>query len=130
QALGVVNMNRAGVVAACAGAMRRGTFEGLEYSRRRKVFGRALIEQPLMRDTLAELVVDSVTGLSSLVYIGETLDRAESDDPSAASLARVLTPLFKMDSCERARLHASEAAEVRGANGLVDDWPDSRIIRD
>jgi len=130
QALDFVNMNRAGVVAACAGAMRRGVFEALEYSRHRIAFGRPLIEQPLMCDMLAELVVDSVAGLSSLVYLGEILDRAETGDTTAASLARVLTGLFKMDSCERARRHASDAAEVRGANGLVEDWPDARMIRD
>ena len=47
------------------GAMRRSAFEALTHTRGRWTFGRRLDLHPLMRDTLAELVVDSVAGLSA-----------------------------------------------------------------
>ena len=62
QMMDMVNATRIGIATATAGAMRRSAFEALNHTRGRSTFGRRLDLHPLMRDTLAELVVDSVAG--------------------------------------------------------------------
>ncbi|MHB8488154.1 MAG: acyl-CoA dehydrogenase family protein [Candidatus Dormibacteria bacterium] len=130
QMMDMVNATRIGIATATAGAMRRSAFEALTHTRGRSTFGRRLDLHPLMRDTLAELVVDSVAGLTAAMGVAELSDRADSGDHEAAAALRLLTPLFKMHGTERARTCATEGMEVRGGNGFIEDWPDARLLRD
>jgi alkylation response protein AidB-like acyl-CoA dehydrogenase len=130
QMMDMVNATRIGIATATAGAMRRNAFEALTHTRGRSTFGRRLDMHPLMRDTLAELVVDSVAGLTAAMGVAELSDRADADDGEAAAGLRLLTPLFKMHGTERSRICATEAMEVRGGNGFIEDWPDARLLRD
>jgi acyl-CoA dehydrogenase len=126
----MVNATRIGIATATAGAMRRNAFEALTHTRGRSTFGRRLDLHPLMRDTLAELVVDSVAGLTAAMGVADLSDRADSGDHEAAAALRLLTPLFKMHGTERARICAAEGMEVRGGNGFIEDWPEGRLLRD
>jgi alkylation response protein AidB-like acyl-CoA dehydrogenase len=130
QMMDMVNATRIGIATATAGAMRRSAFEALNHTAGRSTFGRRLDLHPLMRDTLADLVVDSVAGLSAAMGVAELSDAADSGDHDAASALRLLTPLFKMHGTERARVCATEGMEVRGGNGFIEDWPDARLLRD
>ncbi len=130
QMMDMVNATRIGIATATAGAMRRSAFEALTHTRGRSTFGRRLDLHPLMRDTLAELVVNSVAGLTAAMGAAELSDRADAGDHEATAALRLLTPLFKMHGTERARLCATEGMEVRGGNGFIEDWPDARILRD
>lgn len=130
QMMDMVNLTRVGIATATAGAMRRNAFEALTHARGRVTFGTRLDLHPLMRDTLVELVVDSVAGLTAAVGVAELLDGADHGSVEAAAALRLLTPLFKMHGTERARISATEAMEVRGGNGYIEDWPEPRILRD
>ena len=130
QMMDMVNATRVGIATATAGAMRRSAFEALTHTRGRTTFGRRLDLHPLMRDTLAELVVDSVAGLTAAMGVAELFDRADAGDHESAAALRLLTPLFKMHGTERARICATEGMEVRGGNGFIEDWPDARLLRD
>ncbi|MGA7987541.1 MAG: acyl-CoA dehydrogenase family protein [Candidatus Dormiibacterota bacterium] len=130
QMMDMVNATRIGIATATAGAMRRSAFEALTHTRGRSTFGRRLDLHPLMRDTLAELVVDSVAGLTAAMGAADLSDRADAGDHEATAALRLLTPLFKMHGTERARVCATEGMEVRGGNGFIEDWPDARILRD
>ena len=130
QMMDMVNATRVGIATATAGAMRRSAFEALTHTRGRSTFGRRLDLHPLMRDTLAELVVDSVAGLTAAMGVAELFDRADAGDHESAAALRLLTPLFKMHGTERARICATEGMEVRGGNGFIEDWPDARLLRD
>jgi len=130
QMLDMVNLTRVGIATVTAAVMRRCAHESLAHCAERSTFGRRLETHPLMRDTLAELVVDSVAGLTAALGVGEALERADAGEPGAEGVLRLLTPLFKMYGCERARISASEAMEVRGGNGAIEDWPNARILRD
>jgi hypothetical protein len=130
QMMDMVNATRIGIATATAGAMRRSAFEALTHTRGRATFGRRLDLHPLMRDTLAELVVDSVAGLTAAMGAADLSDRADGGDDESAAALRLLTPLFKMHGTERARVCATEGMEVRGGNGFIEDWPDARILRD
>jgi acyl-CoA dehydrogenase len=130
QMMDMVNATRVGIATATAGAMRRSAFEALAHTRGRTTFGRRLDLHPLMRDTLADLVVDSVAGLTAAMGVAELTDLADSGNREAADALRLLTPLFKMHGTERARICATEGMEVRGGNGFIEDWPDARLLRD
>lgn len=130
QMLDMVNSTRVGIVTAAAGSMRRAVFESLRHTSQRQTFGRRLDHHPLMRDTLVELVTDSVATLSAGLEMGAILDRADAGDAEAARLLRVLTPVLKGYAAERARIVATEAMEVRGGNGYIEDWPNGRLLRD
>jgi acyl-CoA dehydrogenase len=130
QMMDMVTATRIGIATATAGAMRRNAFEALTHTRGRSTFGRRLDLHPLMRDTLADLVVDSVAGLTAAMGVAELSDRSDAGDFEAAAALRLLTPLFKMHGTERARVCATEGMEVRGGNGFIEDWPEARILRD
>jgi alkylation response protein AidB-like acyl-CoA dehydrogenase len=132
QMMDMVNATRIGIATATAtaGAMRRSAFEALSHTHGRSTFGRRLDLHPLMRDTLAELVVDSVAGLTAAMGAADLSDRADAGDDEAAAALRLVTPLFKMHGTERARICATEGMEVRGGNGFIEDWPDARLLRD
>ena len=130
QMLDMVNHTRVGIAAGTAAVMRRCAVEALGHAGQRSTFGRRLADHPLMRDTLAELVVDSVAGFTAAMGVARALDDADAGRPGAAGVLRLLTPLLKAAGCERARLSAIEAMEVRGGNGAIEDWPNSRILRD
>ncbi len=130
QMMDMVSLTRVGIVAAAAGAMRRNTVEALDHTAQRTTFGGVLQHHPLMRDSLAELVVDSSAALSATVALSELLDRADTGDSEADGALRLLTPLFKGYFTERARISAADALEIRGGNGFIEDWPDARLLRD
>jgi alkylation response protein AidB-like acyl-CoA dehydrogenase len=130
QMMDMVNATRVGIATATAGAMRRSAFEALTHTSGRATFGRRLDLHPLMRDTLAELVVDSVAGLTAAMGVAELTDQADAGDQEATAALRLLTPLFKMQGTERARICATEGMEVRGGNGFIEDWPEARLLRD
>jgi alkylation response protein AidB-like acyl-CoA dehydrogenase len=130
QMMDMVNLTRVGIATATAGAMRRNAFEALTHARGRSTFGVRLDLHPLMRDQLIELVVDSTAALTAAIGVADTLERADRGDVIAAGALRLLTPLFKLQGTERARVCATEAMEVRGGNGFIEDWPEPRVLRD
>jgi len=130
QMMDMVQLTRVLISAAAAGAMRRNTFEALSHTSRRTTFGARLDTHPLMRDTLAELVVDHTAALTALIGLSELVDAADAGDDEAAGALRVLTPLCKAHLTERARVTATDAMEVRGGNGYIEDWPEPRLLRD
>ena len=130
QMMDMVSLTRVGIVAATAGAMRRNTVEALDHTAQRRTFGGVLQTHPLMRDSLADLVVDSTAALSATVAVSELLDRSDAGDAEAGGALRLLTPLFKGYFTERARIVGGDAMEIRGGNGFIEDWPDARLLRD
>jgi acyl-CoA dehydrogenase len=130
QMLDMVNLTRVGIATATAGAMRRGTHESLMHARARSTFGQQLWLHPLMRDTLAELVVDSTAGLTAALAVADALDRTDAGEPGWDGTLRLLTPLLKMHGTERSVQMVREAMEVRGGNGFIEDWPNARLLRD
>src|SRR4030088_1275150 len=130
QMLDRVTPPRVGLVLASAASMRRAVFESLEHTSRRKTFGAQLDRHPLMHDTLVELVTDATATLSAGIEVSALMEKADAGDAQSDRLLRMLTPMLKGYSAERARVVATEAMEVRGGNGYIEDWPNGRLLRD
>jgi len=126
----MINISRLSNALRSAGLMRRAFFEALTYTRRRTAFGRPLVELPLVRQNLFDLLLD-VEGCTALVFYGAwLLDRADAGDAEAARLRRISTPLAKFYVTKRARKVVGEALELLGGNGYIEDWPLARLLRD
>lgn len=126
----MVNTSRLSNAMRASALMRRGITEATAWARARVVFGKRLIEQPLMQLTLLSMQTEAEAGLGTVFYCADVLQRADSGDAEAKQLIRVLTPVAKHYLCKRARVVTGEAMEALGGNGYIEDWPMARVVRD
>jgi acyl-CoA dehydrogenase len=126
----MINASRLSNAVRSAGLMRRAFAESLDHARRRTAFGRRLVDLPLQRRLLMEMLLDVEAALAAVVETAAVLERADAGDGEAARLARILTPLLKATVTRRARQTTGEAMEARGGNGYVEEWVNPRLVRD
>ncbi|MCU6498218.1 isovaleryl-CoA dehydrogenase [Rugamonas sp. A1-17] len=115
-------------VLGSAGTMRAALTHALHHARRRSAFGRPLSEQPLMRNVLADLALESEAATAFGMRLARCFD--QGDDPAQALLARILTPAGKYWICKRGPAFGAEAMEVIGGSGYVEDGPLARLYRE
>ncbi len=125
-----VNMSRLSHGVRAAAMMRRCLNEAMVVARNRIAFGERIIDKPLLRRQLMKLMVPTEQVLSMAMYLGVQLERADAGDERAAMLTRILTPLLKFRSCRDNITVATGAMEVRGGNGLIEDWINPKLVRD
>ncbi len=112
---------------ASAGFMRQGFAQALHYTRNRHAFGKALVDQPVMTELLADMALESQG--ATLLAMGLAA-RFGSAAPIDTAWRRLLTPAAKFWNCKRAVTLAGEAMEVFGGNGYVEDAPMGRLFRE
>ena len=130
QMMEMVNVSRLSNAMRAAGIMRRCLLESLVHARQRAALGRALIDLPLLRANLLEMLLDTEAAASVVLNAAAVLDRWDSGDTAHRALFRILTPLAKYWITARARVVAGEAMNVRGGNGYIEEWPNPRLLRD
>ncbi|HUJ51964.1 MAG TPA: acyl-CoA dehydrogenase family protein [Steroidobacteraceae bacterium] len=111
-----------------AGLMRQCVSQAIHHARGRRAFGRLLAEQPLMRNVLADLALECEAAVMLTMRLARAFDALA--DEGATLLRRVLTPVVKYWVCKRAPAVCSEAMEVLGGNGYVEDGPIARRLRE
>ncbi|HVY83110.1 MAG TPA: isovaleryl-CoA dehydrogenase [Steroidobacteraceae bacterium] len=110
------------------GIMHQCVAQAIHHCRYRRAFGRLLIDQPLMRNVLADLALECEAATVFTMRLARAFDRQQ--DEVEAALRRVLTPVAKYWICKRAPLVATEAMEVLGGNGYVEEGPIARRFRE
>lgn len=126
----MINMSRLSNGVRSAGLMLRSVGEALHIANNRTAFGKSLIDLPLMRRQLVKMIVTAEQGRSICLHTAEILRRADAGDPFYAKLIRIMTPLIKFRTCRDARKVTSDSMEVRGGSGYIEEWSDSRVLRD
>lgn len=126
----MVNNSRLSNGMRAAGLMRRSLAEALFVARERHAFGQSLIDMPLMQIQLAKMMVRTEQARSVMFQAAWALQRADSGEPQAYALTRLLTPLLKYRATRDARQVAGDAMEVRGGCGYIEEWADPRVLRD
>lgn len=111
-----------------AGLMRAALAEAVHHARHRHAFGRALIEQPLMANVLADIALEVEGHVALCLFVAGCVDR-EGSWEDAALLRRLLTPVAKYWVCKRTPAVVAEAMEATGGNGYVEDGPMPRLFR-
>jgi putative acyl-CoA dehydrogenase len=114
-------------VTGTAGMMRQAVVQALHHAQHRKAFGSWLIDQPLMRSVLADLVLESEAATALSLRLARAFD-AESAEEIA--LRRALTSGAKFWVCKRGCEFAAEAMEVLGGNGYTEEIHLARIARE
>ncbi|GJG96027.1 acyl-CoA dehydrogenase family protein [Cupriavidus pauculus] len=116
-------------VIGSAALLRAGLVQALHHARHRMAFGRLLADQPLMRNVLADLALESEAATQMMMALAHAFEHAD-DDPQAAAWKRVMTPAAKFWICKRALETTGEAMEVWGGNGYVEEGPMARLYRE
>ncbi|WP_088282830.1 isovaleryl-CoA dehydrogenase [Ideonella sp. A 288] len=115
-----------------AGLMRQALSLALHHTAQRQAFGKRLIEQPMMRNVLADLALESEAATALALRLARAVDRSENgQDPSGheALIRRVLTPIAKFWVCKRGSAFAQEAMECLGGNGYVEEAGEGVMAR-
>jgi putative acyl-CoA dehydrogenase len=113
---------------ASAGLMHQCVAQAIHHARGRHAFGRALIDQPLMHNVLADLALECEAAVMLVMRLARAYDARQ--DEAATALRRVLTPVAKYWVCKRAPAVCAEAMEVLGGNGYVEEGPIARRLRE
>ncbi|MET9413161.1 acyl-CoA dehydrogenase family protein [Streptomyces klenkii] len=126
----MVNMTRLDCVIGSAAGMRAGLRQALHHAAHRKAFGAELIDQPLMRNVLADLAVESEAATVLAMRLAAALDRSSAGDAAEAALRRLALAAGKYWVCKRGSTHAAEALECLGGNGYVEESGMPRLYRE
>ncbi|MDP3083055.1 MAG: isovaleryl-CoA dehydrogenase [Rubrivivax sp.] len=115
-----------------SGLMRQALSLALHHTAQRHAFGKPLIAQPLMKNVLADLALESEAATALAMRLARALDRCEhGQDPHGheAVMRRLLTPVAKFWICKRGSQFAQEAMECLGGNGYVEDAGEGVMAR-
>jgi putative acyl-CoA dehydrogenase len=125
----MVNHTRLDCAIAAAALMRQALVQAVHHASYRRAFGKLLIEQPLMRNVLADLAIESEAATLLMVRVAASFDRRETDDRERA-FCRVATAIAKYWLCKRSPVHVGEALECLGGNGYVEESIMPRLYRE
>ena len=126
--LEMVMLTRLDCMLGSAGLMRMALAQATHHARHRNAFGKPLIEQPLMRNVLADLALESEAATAFAFRVAGAVDRAPQD-PHEAALARIATAIGKYWICKRAPGFVNEAQECLGGVGYVEETGMPRLYR-
>ncbi|MGE2716454.1 acyl-CoA dehydrogenase family protein [Mycolicibacterium litorale] len=126
----MVNLTRLDCTLGSATSMRSGLTRAIHHAQHRKAFGEYLIDQPLMRNVLADLAVEAEAATMVAMRMAGATDRAVRGDSREALLRRIGLAAAKYWVCKRATPHAAEAMECLGGNGYVEDSGMPRLYRE
>jgi putative acyl-CoA dehydrogenase len=110
-----------------AGFIRQAFAQALHYTRHRYAFGKALVDQPVMTELLADIALESE---AATLLAMDLASRFGSSSAVDTAWRRVMTPVAKFWNCKRAVVLTGEAMEVFGGNGYVETGPMGRLFRE
>ncbi len=126
--MAMTNVARLGVAMMGLGCARRALVESLCYSRARASWKTPLVQQPLMKRKLVDMIVD-VEAVQALLFEGYGFPNQQRPD-RALERSRLVPPLAKLKAARLGITMASDAIEIHGGNGYIETWPVARILRD
>ena len=126
----MVNMTRLDCTLGSATSMRQGLAMAMHHVQHRKAFGAYLIDQPLMRNVIADLAVEAEAATIVAMRMAGAADAATRGDERETMLRRIGLAASKYWVCKRATPHAAEAMECLGGNGYAEDSGMPRLYRE
>ncbi len=121
----MVNHTRLDCLLGSTTGLRRGTVEAVHHARHRSAFGALLVDQPAMRNVLADLAIESEAATVSAMRVARSYDEHD-----AGAFRRFATAVMKYWVSKRAAAHAAEALECLGGNGFVEESGLPGLYRD
>lgn len=125
----MVGQTRLDVAVGAAGGMREAVRFAMHHARHREAFGKRLIDQPLMRNVLADLALETEAAVALSFRLARAFDRGERDEQEGA-FARGVMSVAKYWIAKRVVGLTFEALECHGGNGYDEGWPMARLYRE
>jgi len=125
----MVGHTRLDCTIGAAAGMRIAVAQAIHHAQHRAAFGRTLVDQPLMRNVLADLAIESEAATLIAMRLARAYDEAPGD-PGQELFKRLATAVAKYWTTKRAPAHAAEAIEVLGGAGYIEDSGMPRLYRE
>ncbi|MDH3700164.1 MAG: acyl-CoA dehydrogenase family protein [Alphaproteobacteria bacterium] len=125
----MIHHTRLDAALSAAAVMRQAVVQALHHAAHRNAFGARLVDQPLMRNVLADLALESEAATVMAMRLARGFDDAAKDE-TAGTFARLATAITKFWICKRAPTVVAEAMECLGGNGYVEDGLLPRLYRE
>ena len=119
QILEMGTMTRLDCALGTSGLMRQSLSLALHHTAQRSAFDKPLIAQPLMKNVLADLALESEAATALALRLARAFDHP--GDAHERLMARLLTPVAKFWICKRGSHFVQEAMECLGGNGYVEE---------
>ena len=127
--IAMVHHTRLDASVSAAAIMRAAVVQALHHARHRAAFGAKLADQPLMRNVLADLALETEAATAMVMRLARGFDDAIAD-PAAEPMVRLATAITKFWVCKRAPTVVAEAMECLGGGGYVEEGPMPRLYRE
>jgi len=124
----MVALTRFNCMVGSTAIMRHAAIQARHHVEHRRVGGARLVEAPLMRNVVADLVLETEAALWLVMRVAHALDTP--DDPNERLFVRLATALGKYWVCKRAPQHVNEAQECLGGLGYVEESVLPRLYRE
>ncbi len=124
----MVAMTRFDCMIGSAAGQRMALSQAVHHCRLRKAFGALLIDQPLMRNVLADLALEQEGSLALTMRMARAMDNRAIEHEDL--LVRLAVPVGKYWICKRTPAHAYEALECIGGSGVMEDCMMPRLFRE
>ena len=125
----MVHHTRLDCTQAAAGLVRQSLTQAMHHAMHRKAFGKLLVHQPLMRNVLADMALESEAMTAMVFRIAALYDESKNCAESA-TLARLAVAVGKYWSNKRVPTIVAEAMECHGGAGYVEESIMPRLYRE
>ncbi|WP_435159455.1 acyl-CoA dehydrogenase family protein [Haladaptatus sp. DFWS20] len=126
----MLNLERIANAFASCGLIGRALLESKVRAANREAFGQRIDRYPLMRRDLVEMAVAHEAATAFTFDAGREFERYRQGNEDAFALMRLLVPIAKSRTGRMAVDIVSDAMEIQGGNGYVDDFVTHRLLRD
>ncbi|MEU2507558.1 acyl-CoA dehydrogenase family protein [Streptomyces sp. NPDC007863] len=126
----MVTMTRLDCVLGSAAGIRGALAQAAHHARHRSAFGATLIDQPLMRNVLGDLALESEAATTLGLRLAGAADRARLGDERERAFLRLATAVGKYWVCKRQPAAVAEALECLGGNGYDEASGMPRMYRE
>lgn len=124
----MVQHTRLDCIIAPAAYMRQALANAMWHTAHRTAFQRKLIDQPLMRQVLADMAVEAEAATALTFRVARSFD-AQAGNPMEAAFMRIATPVGKYWLNKRVVNFVYEAMEAHGGAGYVEESVMPRLFR-
>ena len=124
----MVQHTRLDCIIAPAAYMRQALANAMWHAAYRTAFQRKLVDQPLMRQVLADMAVEAEAATALTFRVARSFD-AQAENPMEAAFMRIATPVGKYWLNKRVVNFVYEAMEVHGGAGYVEESMMPRLFR-
>ena len=127
--LDMVIGNRIYCAVSSASLMRQAVVQVLHHVSHRSAFQKRLIDQPLMRNVVADMILESEAALNLSLRVARAVDNQNSNEDER-SFARISTAISKYWVTKRAPYLVFEALECHGGPGYIEESVMPRLYRE